>query len=425
MGEKDTDILSNENNNHEKLVGHVNSNNEIRKKDGVFSKGDLMGYIDKENIIRKPDDTFSKGDAVGKIVGNEAYANDELFSKGELLGSVDDEGNIRTKDSVFEKGDKIGIVKGKNKQKALGFYVLKFDEIKEKVEELIKEVETANIKTFYIKKVNGMKNYVSKAKENTLGDFDKLFKMLEQAKILIDKELEENLSIKKSIISEAKAICDSFNWRETNEKFQELTKRWKSIGLVPYDKYNIIWEEFQSYKQKFYTRRKEWYKENLSKKMELINTIDNLTNQSQDWTIASRTVEDIRHDWKLIGDVPLDKNSEVNSKFTESLKRFYRVKNECYERYKQERKEKLRQYIKSSEEFRQSLEQSVADCESKIRYKRNKISQIWGGPKGDEIRKDCERSIDKNENQIAKIKNQIREVDFNISQMRNELTRLD
>lgn len=426
MGDKNHILKNNE------VVGHIADDGKVRKKDGFLTQGKEMGYVDSESTIRKSDGIFSRGTAVGKIKGNEVYDNDKLFSSGELWGYVDSKGNIRTKDSFFKKGEIIGRVQGNNKEKALAYFVLKFNELKEKVEALVSEIEVATVKTTYNQKVNNMEKYILETKG--LGDFDMLFNRIGVAKSLIQKEFEENLSKKNHIIEEAKNICNSSAWKETDLRFKELNEQWKEIGRVPYEVSNQIWEEFNKYKQLFYARRKEWYEklnreqeDNLIKKKALIRRIEVLENNSQDWKASTSELKEIQEEWNSIGNVPY-KNRDVYEEYKEAIRKFYGARKAYFERRNEEYKAKKREYIRGkiskSEDYREKLYSSIGYYEDRISDIYSKIANIWEGPKAYEIRSDYESRIDSMQDKIREVEGKIREVDSNIYDMKREIEEL-
>ena len=237
--------------------GHSDKYNKIRGRDGLLSKGEEFGYVDQNQKIRKKDGLILKGREVGKVKNRKAYGKDGILFSGQQFGYIDDSGNIRQKDGLFFKGRIIGKLKGNNTEAALGFYVLKFDRFLEKVEKAERELKSDNEKGKYTNKIDKLLELAMRL--DALGDFDKLIKKIKALKSEISQHLEGNLRRKEVICSKASSLASSTDWKITAQKLKQLDAEWKSIGQVPKDKQDAIWNKYKNAKQKFFDARSKYF----------------------------------------------------------------------------------------------------------------------------------------------------------------------
>ena len=69
-------------------------------------------------------------------------------------------------------------------------------------------------------------------------------------------ELSGNLAKKRELVSQAEALKDSTDWRETSDKLIELQKRWKEIGPVSRKYADDIWKQFTAACDYFFEQKK-------------------------------------------------------------------------------------------------------------------------------------------------------------------------
>src|SRR5690606_8164488 len=58
-----------------------------------------------------------------------------------------------------------------------------------------------------------------------------------------------------ALVNRAEAIQDSIQWRETTEELTEMMTQWKSIGPVPREQSNKIWNRFLEARNHFFGRK--------------------------------------------------------------------------------------------------------------------------------------------------------------------------
>jgi len=67
--------------------------------------------------------------------------------------------------------------------------------------------------------------------------------------------LEDNLVKKRALLQRAEALKNSTQWRETTLELNELMDEWKTLGAVPREHSNKIWEAFIAARRTFFDRK--------------------------------------------------------------------------------------------------------------------------------------------------------------------------
>ncbi|HTN16550.1 MAG TPA: DUF349 domain-containing protein, partial [Chitinophagaceae bacterium] len=68
---------------------------------------------------------------------------------------------------------------------------------------------------------------------------------------------DENFAKKEAIAQKAEAIKDSTDWSITANAFNELMEEWKTIGSVPAEHTNTLWNRFIAAKEHFYQAKRQ------------------------------------------------------------------------------------------------------------------------------------------------------------------------
>ena len=74
-----------------------------------------------------------------------------------------------------------------------------------------------------------------------------------------DNERAKNKISKQNVISEAKSLANSSDWKNTGQRFKELFERWKSIGSAGKNADDYLWTEFNTARKTFYDRRSKHF----------------------------------------------------------------------------------------------------------------------------------------------------------------------
>jgi hypothetical protein len=336
MDEKETNIHE-PNGIPSKTVGHVD------KDSRIYQDGREIGYVDRDKQVHVPDDIFYRGKVVGQIKNeNKAYSKDEFMVQSKEWGYVDEDGNIRQKDS----GRIVGKMRGDNRAGALGYYMLRFKNLEERVDQLEQSVYSDSNKVKYLDPVRKMLDYVPNA--NALGDFDILISRLRRLEGEIISAQAERRYKKEELCRRAEFLSNSTDWKATHVALVELQEKWKEIGFTGKEFEDTLWRRFRSAQDKFYQRRQAYFEElnrkreeNRKKKEVLCSEAESLST-STDWKATSERMKELQAQWKEIGSAGRKYEDDLWRRFRSAQDRFFERRNSFYEKFKSELKENLR-----------------------------------------------------------------------------------
>lgn len=141
----------------------------------------------------------------------------------------------------------------------------------------------------------------------------------------IRQELNENYNKKLNICLEAEALKDHSDWRKTSQDLIRLQNEWKKVGPVHKIKSDILWKRFRTACDDFFNRKKAFFEninavesENMQKKLDLINELEQHTfsDNNKENLIA---IHEFQRRWFDAGRVPLDKKDELQSNWNKKI----------------------------------------------------------------------------------------------------------
>lgn len=117
-------------------------------------------------------------------------------------------------------------------------------------------------------------------------------------------------------------------------RFKELLAEWKSLGPVPWDSSEALWERYHQACDKLYERCREYFAEldeeregNLKAKEELCARIEALNAAAEiDWREAMETVKEAQSAWKALGAVPKAQSEAIWTRFRAACGAFFERK---------------------------------------------------------------------------------------------------
>ena len=145
-----------------------------------------------------------------------------------------------------------------------------------------------------------------------------------RAKIFLaqEEEKQENLKKKLEIIEKIKAMVTSPE--EANNSYNEfktLQQEWKEIKMVPADKANELWRNYQLYVEQFYdllklnSEAREYdFKKNLEAKTAICEAAEKL-DENEDVISAYHQLQNLNQQYREIGPVAKDLRDEIRSRF--------------------------------------------------------------------------------------------------------------
>ena len=124
-------------------------------------------------------------------------------------------------------------------------------------------------------------------------------------------------------------LAESTEWKQTAEVVKGLQAEWKTLGPVPRERNDELWQRFRGAGNRFFERRKEHYetqekehRENLQRKEELCVRAEELSG-STDWKSTGDALKGLQAEWKAVGPVPKDHNEAVWDRFRKANDAFF------------------------------------------------------------------------------------------------------
>lgn len=138
----------------------------------------------------------------------------------------------------------------------------------------------------------------------------------------IEKQKEENLQVKLSIIEELKELVESpDDANKSYNEFKKLQQQWNEVKLVPQAKVNELWKNYQLYVEKFYDIlklnnefREYDFKKNLEIKTHLCEAAEKLADE-QDVVPAFHQLQKLHQEFRDTGPVAKELRDEIWNRF--------------------------------------------------------------------------------------------------------------
>ena len=154
----------------------------------------------------------------------------------------------------------------------------------------------------------------------------------------LEKEKQQNLETKKGIIEELRVLVENeTNLKVLNDKFKDLQEKWKSVGPVPQNESNNLWQNYHFFVEKFFDilriNKELKYldlKKNLEQKIKLCEQAEALM-LMESINQAFSALQDLHDQWKEIGPVPDDKKEELWERFKAASDQINQRRREHYD----------------------------------------------------------------------------------------------
>lgn len=166
------------------------------------------------------------------------------------------------------------------------------------------------------------------------------------------EELEKNLLAKQALIEQATTIVSQpattvKGWNDKSEQLDELLKVWKTIGPVPREQNDTVWNQFKSILDNFYLQKREYFgqrrdeqTENYNKKLDLCQRAEAIANRD-DWRAATDELLALQEEWKQVGPVSKKHADKVWQRFRGACDEFFSRKSEYFNSRRESEKDNL------------------------------------------------------------------------------------
>ena len=155
------------------------------------------------------------------------------------------------------------------------------------------------------------------------------------------EELDQNLLAKQALIDKATELTQQLPqstkaWNDTTDALDELLKLWKSIGPVPREQNETVWNQFKGIIDKHYADKKLHFgqlrdeqAENYNKKLDLCLRAEAIAKRD-DWKKATEELLQLQAEWKTIGATSRKVSDKIWHRFRSACDEFFAKKGEFF-----------------------------------------------------------------------------------------------
>lgn len=171
---------------------------------------------------------------------------------------------------------------------------------------------------------------------------------------LIKEQQDKNLESKTYLCEKAEEAMNgeyksNADWKKASALVQKYQKLWNSIGYVPKQYNQSIYERFSAACDGFFDRMRNHFEsvneertENLAKKQALLEKARERM-ESTDWAKDTKFYKSIQNEWKKIGPVPRKHSDKIWKQFRSACNTFFDRKREHFSQRKEDEKANLQQ----------------------------------------------------------------------------------
>jgi hypothetical protein len=238
------------------------------------------------------------------------------------------------------------------------------------------------------------------------------------------KEWAANREKKEELCGRAEALADSTEWRSTADAMRNLMAEWKKAGSAGRELDDALWARFRAAQQVFFDRRSATFDENKTKKDELCQKAEALSD-STDWKATAEELKSLQAGWKEIGPVGNREEEDVLwNRFRAATQAFFERRGSNFADRDREEGENLRrkeELCVAAEQLANAVDSAVAIEEIKALQaewktvgpvRRDRSDALWA-----RFRAACDRVFENSTSQRA-----VRQVEWS-SKMREALGR--
>lgn len=166
------------------------------------------------------------------------------------------------------------------------------------------------------------------------------------------EEFDSNLLAKQALIDKAAELTavqpqTTKEWNDLTASLDELLKVWKTIGPVPREQNEDIWQRFKGMIDRHYADKKEFFgtirdeqNENYQKKIDLCLKAEAIAKR-EDWKKATEELLQLQQEWKQIGATNRKVSEKVWQRFRSACDEFFSKKGEFFKERRSSENENL------------------------------------------------------------------------------------
>ena len=145
----------------------------------------------------------------------------------------------------------------------------------------------------------------------------------------IEEQKNTNLQAKTNLLERLRQLVDGEDTEHSLRHFKEIQKEWKAVGPVPQNQVKTLWANYNALVDRFYDQRSIYFelkeldrKKNLEIKQELCHRAEKLL-EVEKISEAVKELNELHHEFRHIGPVPIDEKEAVWQKFKVALDAVY------------------------------------------------------------------------------------------------------
>lgn len=220
--------------------------------------------------------------------------------------------------------------------------------------------------------------------------------------------MEENLQKKLDICEAAEQLKSSTEWKEATEKFLELQKQWKEIGVVPRKKSEAVWKRFRAACDEFFAEKEKNVKPaendfyaNLKAKQRIIDQINSyeLTGDNEK---DQNAYNELTSAFNALGFVPFKEKDKIAKAYKEAVAKTFSAFVQVKQRAGRGAAKVVSEKDRLLASYR-SLQQEIATKENNILF--------FANSKGNALVEQMKESIEQAKKELADLEQKIREIE--------------
>lgn len=200
----------------------------------------------------------------------------------------------------------------------------------------------------------------------------------------IQKKQGEIKQLKENILKELETLKDSKDFEKTYKRIIQLQQEWKKFYLRNKEENDKLNLQFKQYCDIFFENKRNAEKEkiqeekdNLVKKLELINKLKETTFDKSNPESVLQKIQEFTKEWNEIGHVPIEEKDKVYDEFFGKINQLYAELDLSEEkRHAIQYKSKIQQMVQSSSNPVDMLQKEEKFIKKKITELENERAQI-------------------------------------------------
>lgn len=223
----------------------------------------------------------------------------------------------------------------------------------------------------------------------------------------MQKKFVHAREVKQELIQQAKALCDSSDWKKTSDIHRILMDSWKEVGSASKEFDDQLWNEFNEYRQRFYERRSAYYEEmrsvldeKFNSKKALIEKAKSIMGEAGFTKENTSEMKSLSEEWKKIGSCGQEREDSV-------WKEFRSIMDAYFEGLKKFNEQKHADWRANMQDIRTRKSELIMEQKRQIKWMQNEIIGLIGERAIEEMQED----IKDKEAFISELEEQITDID--------------